>query len=334
MKEYELIRNMAGAFPRSALQKNELFECDAEIVEIGASLWGLTMDDFSPAEDLFTSEDPVRLGSNLAVATLSDLFAAGAEPTFFMHSVSLPRHVERGFVDGLMDGIQTTLGRIPCALCGGDMGTTDPWRYCGFAMGPIRSGRPLTRRLPQEQQTLWVTGKLGDANLAALQKTQTPQFELRIKEAELIRSYATGCIDTSGGLFDALWILHDQNPSLRFDIRIDDIPIAAGIEQAATAMGFPKEASLLGGAGEYELLFAIPESNTANARSALSAIEATCIGTTNQHDQGAIYLHRHDGLEKIMTEAPPCPRAAATTEKHVQEVMAMAHHLFGTRKRQ
>jgi thiamine-monophosphate kinase len=329
MKEYELIRNIAGAFPRSNCQRNELFECDAEIVQIGDNLWGLTMDDFSPAEDLFTSEDPVKLGANLAVATLSDLLAAGAEPKFFMHSVSLPRSVEREFVDGLMEGIRTVLGSLNCAMCGGDVGTADPWRFCGFAMGPISSDRPLTRRLPQEQQTLWVTGKLGDANLAALQETPTPQFELRIKEAELIRSYATGCIDTSGGLFDALWILHEQNPELRFDVRMNDIPMAEGIDHAAAVKGFPMESALLGGAGEYELLFAIPEAPTSDLWDRFSSIQATCIGTTRQDPEPGIHLHRRDGVPRIMTDPPPCPRAAANIEEHVQEVMTMVHHFFG-----
>ncbi len=334
MKEYELIRNIAGVFPRSKCQRNELFECDAEIVQIGDDLWGLTMDDFSPAEDLFTSEDPVRLGANLAVATLSDLLAAGAEPKFFMHSVSLPRSVEREFVDGLMEGIRTVLGSLNCAMCGGDVGTACPWRFCGFGMGPISSAHPLTRRLPQEPQALWVTGSLGDANLAALQKTQTPQFELRSKEAALIRSYATGCIDTSGGLFDALWLLHEQNPKLRFDVRMNDIPIAEGIDHAAATKGFPMESALLGGAGEYELLFATPETSASEIRDRLSSIDATCIGTIGQDPQAGIHLHRRDGLEKILTKAPPCPRAAANAEEHVQEVMVMAHHLFGTSERQ
>jgi len=328
MKEYDLIRNIAKSFPRDKFPRDNLFECDAEIIRIGEHFWGLTMDEFSPAEDLFTAEDPACLGANLAVATLSDLLAAGAEPKFFMQSISLPGNVEQKFVEGIMEGIRTILSSLDCTLCGGDVGTADPWRFCGFGMGPINFGRPITHRLSLERQTLWVTGALGDANLAALQKTSTPRFELRNKEAKLIRSRATGCIDTSGGFFDALWILHEQNPELRFDLRINDIPFAHGINSAASTMNFPMEAALLGGAGEYELLFAIPEKAEKEIKDSLSSVNATCIGTISNDPEAGIHLLRRNGSKKIMTEPPPCPRAVSNTEEYTREVMAMARHLF------
>jgi thiamine-monophosphate kinase len=328
MREHDLIMNIATAFPRSDRQKNALFECDSEIIQIGDSLWGLSMDEFSPEEDLFTSENPVRLGKNLAIATLSDLLAAGAEPQFFMHSVSLPVNVERQFVDGVMEGIRTILDSLNCAMCGGDVGTADPWRFCGFGMGPIRSPKPLTHLLPREPQTLWITGTLGDANLAALQNTPTPAFELRNREADVIRSYATACIDTSGGLLDALWLFHEQNPALRFDIRLNEVPIAEDVIQAANTMGFPVESALLGGAGEYELLFAVPETSVPRLNSNLHSIGATCIGSTRQDAKPGIHLHRNDGLQRLMVEPPPCPRAAATIQDHVQDVLTMARQLF------
>lgn len=328
MREHDLIRNIAASFPRSDRQKNALFECDSEIIQIGESLWGLSMDEFSPDEDLFTSESPVRLGRNLTVATLSDLLAAGAEPEFFMHSICLPTSVERQFVDGLMEGIRTILDINNCAMCGGDVGTADPWRFCGFGMGPVVSDQPLTHRLPGESQTLWITGTLGDANLAALQGSAMPEFELRHKEAGVIRSCASACIDTSGGLMDALWLLHEQNPALAFDVRLDDVPIAESVVQAAKTMGFPVEAALLGGAGEYELLFAVPEASVSALDSDLRSIGASCIGSTRQDAQPGMHLYRNDGLKRMMVDPPPCPRAVANSQEHIQEVLAMAQKLF------
>mgnify|MGYP006290198547 FL=1 len=333
MREHDLIKSIAESFARSDCQKNALFECDSEIIQIGKSLWGLSMDEFSPEEDLFTSESPVRLGRNLAVATLSDLLAAGAEPRFFMHSVSFPAGVEREFVDGLMEGIRTILDSLNCAMCGGDVGTADLWRFCGFGMGPITSDQPLTHRLPGEPQTLWTTGTLGDANLAALQNTATPEFELRLKESDLINSCASACIDTSGGLMDALWLLHEQNPSLRFDVRLDDVPIAKGAVQAAKAMGFPVESALLGGAGEYELLFAVPEAAVSELNNDLYSIGAACIGSTREDQPPGMHLSRNDGLQRLMTDPPPCPRAVANSQEHVREVLTMARKLFGISER-
>lgn len=321
---------MARSFVRSDRQRNALFECDSEIILIGEALWGLSMDEFSPEEDLFTCENPVRLGNNLAIATLSDLLAAGAEPQFFMQSVSLPKGVEADFVDGLMAGVRSVLNRLDCALCGGDVGTADPWRFCGFGMGPVRSIRPLTHRLSDPPHTLWITGTLGDANLAALQNAPTPAFELRNSEAGVIRSHASACVDTSGGFLDALWLLHKQNPTLRFDIRLDDVPMAADVLKAAKSMGFPAESALLGGAGEYELLFAVPQTADSKFRENALADSFTCIGATRKDADAGIRLCRPGGPPIKMDEAPPCPRSAATIKEHVHEVMAMANHLFRT----
>ena len=94
-------------------------------------------------------------------------------------------------------------------------------------------------------------------------------------------------------------------------------------------MGIPAEAALLGGAGEYELLFTIPETATMEIKDSLSSADAKCVGTIRQNRESGIHLHCCDGSKKIMTEPPPCPRSAANTEEHVRQVMAMANHLFG-----
>ncbi len=329
MTEYELIQSMAAKFPRSPDQSNRLFECDAEIVRIGDAVWGMTMDDFSPEEDLFTSATPVTLGANLAVATLSDLLAAGVEPRFFMHAISLPRHRPDGFAEGLTDGIRDVLSRAGCFLCGGDLGAADTWRYVGFAMGPVAARQPLTRKLPAAPQTLWVTGCLGDANRSALTNEPTPAFELRMAEAALIRRHATGCIDTSGGLMDAVWLLHRCSPGLCINLHADAIPLAPGLTNLAALAGIPAEAALVGGAGEYELLFALPAEQDAAARRELEAAGMTAIGAITPDPANTVHVHRHGRRIGTMTTPPPCPRAAANLPAHIREVALFAAGLFG-----
>ncbi len=325
MKEYDLIKHIAMNFQRSREQHNDLFECDAEIITIGNQKWGLSMDDFSPEEDLFTSEDPVLLGANLIIATLSDLLASSVEPRFFMQSVSLPRTAEKEFVERLMEGVRTTLDQASCFMCGGDMGTANSWRFCGLGMGPVISNKPLTHRIPMESHTLWVTGSLGDANLAALQKTATPPFELRLKEAEKIRKFATACIDTSGGFFDAVWILNEQNPHMQFEVDLKNMPLAEGLSEVSNRLGFPPESALLGGAGEYELLFAVP---AGLAVEELLSTGMTPVGTVRQGDDKGVNLHCINGSKKKMMQPPPCPRDAIDIEEHIQRVMEMSFNLF------
>ncbi|MDD3276063.1 MAG: AIR synthase related protein [Kiritimatiellales bacterium] len=328
MTEYELIRAIATNFPRSKQQLNGLFECDAELIRIGGQIWGLSMDEFSPEEDFFTSDQPKILGANLAVATLSDLFAAGVEPRFFMHSLSVPKNVSPSFLESLTAGMKSTLGRADCFLCGGDLGTSETWRYCGFAMGPVSTATPITRKLADTSKTLWITGQLGDANLAVLNKTSTPAFELRLREAKLIRKYATGCIDTSGGLMDALWTLHRLNPHLQINLHVEKIPFAHELRECALPPGIPLEAALVGGAGEYELLFATPSDLSSSARTELESMDMTAIADLYINTPHDLLICRNNKAIRTMTTPPPCPREIGSLTEYVHAVASFATTLF------
>lgn len=325
MNEYELIRRLAGRFPRCEAQENGLFGCDAEIVNIGGQRWGMTIDEFTPEEDRFSAEDPVRLGWNLAAATLSDLLAAGVAPQFFLSALSLPRAVDPRMADGVAAGVAAVLAEAGCAHCGGDLGTADPWRFTGFAMGPLAAPRPLLHCVPSEPQALCLTGTAGDLNLAAFRNSSTPLIELRLAEAALARKYGTACIDTSGGFLDALWILHEQSPNLRFAVDSAAIPVAPEARAFAAQAGVPLEAVLIGGAGEYELLFTVPAAVLDQARPELAAAGISVVGSVAPGAAGVVW--QAGGVNRPVCGPPPCPRAAASAEEHARAAIRMAEGL-------
>jgi thiamine-monophosphate kinase len=329
MNESEFIRLIASRFPRCPRQGNGLFACDAEIVPIGGRDWALSLDDFSPEEDLFTLAEPETLGHNLAVATLSDLLAAGAEPAFFMHAVSLPRETGADTVRALSDGIAAVLAQAGCFLVGGDTGMSATWRYCGYAMGPVAAPRPLTRILPALPQELWVTGRLGDANLAAFRQAPPPRFELRLAEARALWPRATACMDTSGGLMDALWTFRTLNPGLRLSVDVGAVPMDPAVAAFASASGFPAGAAWLGGAGEYELLAAAPADLDAAVRAEWLRLGLTRIGAAEPDPAGGLRLCFKNGNTRDVAGPPPDARAAATVADHAREVMERAAALFG-----
>jgi len=328
MTESEIIRAISEKFPRSNQQLNGLFECDSELIRVGDQIWGMSMDEFSPEEDFFTSDSPEVLGANLVVATLSDLFAAGVEPRFFMHSLSISKNPCSSFLNSLTKGIQSTLERANCFLCGGDFGTSDPWHYCGFAMGPVGSANPITRKLSDTSRTLWITGQLGDANWAVLNQTATPAFELRIREAELVRKYATGCIDTSGGLLDALWTLHLLNPHMQFHLHTEKIPMAKELLTGTLPDGIPVEAALVGGAGEYELLFATSGNLSAASRTELESMGITAIADLSINTEPGIFICGNKRVIRAMTNPVPCPRGIGSITEYIHMVSRFAANLF------
>ncbi len=329
MNEIDTIRRIAARFRRSGDQVNAPFESDAEFVRLGSQLWGLTIDEFSPAEDLFTAENPRRLGANLAAATLSDLLAAGVEPRFFLHALGLPRAADPEFVDGLSTGLAVALEEAGCALAGGDLGVADPWHFTGFAMGPVASPAPLTRRLTGAPQTLWVSGPLGDLNAAAFSGAPTPAIELRAAAASAARGVSLAGIDTSGGLADALWMLHLASPGVRIEVHPDSVPFAPGVREACAAAGIPPEAALFGGAGEYELLFAVPDPLPEDAAGRLRSAGLTPIGRARASagGTGVVWVAR-DGRDLPLREPPPCPRSARDARDHARQAVEAAARLL------
>lgn len=313
MREFDLIRQLAACFRRSPRQRNALFTCDAEIVELGCGLWGGSTDAFSPDEDCFGSTDPERIGRNIAVATLSDLFAAGCRPSFYLHSLDLPPDGE-DFGVHLCQGIAAVLDACDAFMLGGDLGCGTAWRCSATAFGPVARAEPLTRLLPPREQALYVTGSLGDANAAALQNLVPPAFELRLAAAEALRRQASACIDTSDGLLNAVWQWRDVNAGFRFEIDPRAIPYAPEALAAAQRFGLPPPAFLLGGAGEYELLFAAdPEADVP---------DATRIGTVGPDNAGGIFLG-----SRQLRASPPDPRAFSDRNAYLAAIVSCLHTL-------
>ncbi len=308
MHETELIRKLATAFRRSPQQRNALFTCDAEIAEIGGRLWGITTDAFSPEEDCFGSENPERIGRNIAVATLSDLLAAGCLPQFYLHCLDVPPDGDE-FAWRLSQGVAEILDAGGTFMLGGDLGCGPTWRCAATALGPVARPEPLARLLPPRGQALYVTGTLGDANAAALQHLEPPEFELRLTEAEQIRRVASACIDTSDGLLSAVWQWHAVNPGYRFDLDPASIPYAPQALEAAGRFNFPPAAFLMGGAGEYELLFA--------ADADLSVPDATRIGTVTPDPAGRISFGARE-----LRAPPPDPRAFPDRQSYLAAIVS------------
>lgn len=279
MREYELIKNLFG-------DTKDLFKSDAQLIEISGENWGITCDDFSLTEDLFTDKDPYLLGSNLVVATLSDLYATGCTPSFYEHSIVFPKNRNYKWCEGLADGIKDILRQVGCILVGGDTGRGNELRYTGIALG--KQERKISRIFPKIVQNLYVTGNLGDANEAIVKFKPTPRFELRT-----LPECALSAIDTSGGFVDALWILHKLNQD--FKIEIENPP--------CNDINY-----LFGGAGEYELLFTTNE----------KCSDAIKIGRVIPNDKGVFI----NGVE--LTTAPPDPRAYKFMPFYILDVIKSA----------
>lgn len=229
----------------SAIHGTRPFAADGEI--FGDMIF--TMDSFSPDEDFFNFTPPGIIGHNMAAAVISDLLACGIKGEFLINSWNIDSALPQSFYEECACGIEKVLRHYGLSCIGGDLGSASPWLWSAAAGGKITIPAPVRRiasaKVPFD---LYATGSFGDANHAAFFKRPMPEIELRPP----VPQEALFATDSSGGFLDAIENFRRVNPDLT--LRLEYFPIAA-----AEPLPFPKEFLLIGGVGEYELLYALPK---------------------------------------------------------------------------
>lgn len=264
-REKELIEVINQHMPRSSSQVNKLFESDSEIVTYHGQGLLYNIDEFSE-EDLLREDDPYILGWNMAVGSISDILASGGIPRFYAHSMIIRDTWTKDYVEKLSLGIAQVLKAAGGAFLGGDFGVSKTWRYTGSVIGDLE-GQALLRSGAKIGDGIYITGRIGRGNVEAALKLYEQNllvksfigrwknfFQLRSKEAELIREYSCCCIDTSDGVFNALGIISEMSGT---GFIVGSLPyVKSGLILAKT-LNLPKEVLFLGECGEYELLFTL-----------------------------------------------------------------------------
>lgn len=254
MKERELIEKLTELMPKTSQQKNRLFESDSEVLSFAGENMLFTTDEFS-SEDMFIEKDPYILGHNIAVGAISDIYASGGVPMFYAHSLTINKLFNKKFLENFHKGVADVLKTAGAAFIGGDFGSAEEWRCCASVIGV--SERPVLRSGAKPGDNIYITGKVGGGNLQAAARIYNVdavkiKFKLRKDEAEIIQQFATSCMDTSDGVFNAI-----NTISLMSGIGFElfNIPYIKTGMIAAKLLGLPKEMLFLCECGEYELLF-------------------------------------------------------------------------------
>lgn len=269
MNEKDLINLVASLMPKSDVQENSLYECDCEIVNLGDRKLLVNIDEFSH-EDYFREHDAYALGRNMALGSISDIYAAGGRPTFYLHSMVVCDCWDEKYIRGMSQGISDVLKEAGVAFLGGDMGKSKCWRYTGTVIGE-HDGEPLKRSGARDGDAIYITGEVGAGNLEAFLNLYSDNpliskaakglkvlFNLRQREAMLINKYATACTDTSDGAYNGIKNLCNMSKT---GFLLRDIPyMKTGIILSKIA-SIPKTLMFLGECGEYELLFTVKESD-------------------------------------------------------------------------
>jgi len=204
------------------------------------------------------------VGYKALAVNLSDLAAMGAQPDWFVCSLSVPRAFGQSEVKQLAVGMSLIARRHRIRLIGGNFSAASELSISITAAGNLRGARALTRSGGRAGDWLYVSGTLGEARLGLdlLRKGKRTGAALRqlrphprVRLGILASAYARAGIDISDGFAQDLSHLCLAS-SLAAQVEVDRLPIGPSLK------ALPRRKQLefaLAGGEDYELILAVPQ---------------------------------------------------------------------------
>ena len=245
VNEKDIITKINALMPRSPLQENKVFESDSEVIKAGDGYQLFNIDEFSH-EDRFCEKNGYDLGWNIAVGTLSDIYASNGVPEYFGCSLTLNKIFNEKYTLDFAHGIADVLRQENVSFIGGDMSRSLEWRAACFAVGS--SAQPIKRSGAQAGDNIYISGEVGAGNLMAV------GVPCRFTSRKIPEG-VTACIDTSDGVWNGINTIADES-GVGFEL-FDVLYIEKGVE-ICRKLRLPKELMFFCECGEYELLFTSP----------------------------------------------------------------------------
>ncbi|MBZ0221054.1 MAG: thiamine-phosphate kinase [Candidatus Methylomirabilis sp.] len=223
---------------------------------------------------------PRLLGRKALSISLSDIAAMGGEPLFFLVSIALPPDTDKGFVDGLYDGLGDAGGKSKCLLIGGNTAKSRHGITVSTTVfGEAPANEVAYRKGARAGDLVFVTGELGSSALGlwalgargkaaakgpyrgSVAKHLDPEPRLTAGKALAASGLASSMMDLSDGLALDLKRLCIESGRAAV-VNISSLPASKELQKFGRQAGRRRmfEFALTGGE-DYELLFTSPESN-------------------------------------------------------------------------
>lgn len=315
MGEFDLIKRFfTRPTPRAVLGVGD----DCALLQPRSGMhMAISTDMLVSGRHFFADVDPRALGHKALAVNLSDLAACGATPLAFTLALSLPE-ADPAWLAPFAEGMLALADAHGCELIGGDT-TKGPLNICITVFGEVPHGQALLRSGAQAGDDIYVSGTLGDANLAlahllrqregapdsaqafitlhpddltaAIARLEWPTPRIALGTA--LRGIATAAADISDGLLGDLGhILESSGVGATLDTAGAFTLMAAHHGSAQSAALLATNAMrpavlrhVLSGGDDYELVFTAPASLAAAVQAAAvaSSTPVTRIGQIDAH---------------------------------------------------
>jgi thiamine-monophosphate kinase len=289
---------------------------DAAILRLsGRADWAVSCDAFLEGVHFLADLHPPESAGYKALArATSDLAAMGATPRYFLLSLALPAERTGAWLDHLLVGMRRAARHLGLRLVGGDTSCYPSVVLNITVLGEIERGRALLRSGARPGDLIYVSGRLGNAQLGlemlrrglahkpgvkqAVRTHLYPRIRIALGRWLARKSIGSAMMDISDGLSTDLTRLCEAS---KVGARIfeERVPQAVLPRLFAGPSGLPAldplEMALHGG-DDYELLFTVPPHRAGRLRAAPGARELHCIGEITRKKQ--IVLVEANGRER------------------------------------
>jgi len=248
----------------------------------------LTCDWFLEGSHFLRDQHPAdAVGWKCLARAVSDIAAMGGVPRCFLLSMALPPILTGKWLDAFLQGLKRAATELRCELAGGDTTRQEKVLINLTVVGEVGRGRALRRSGARAGDSLFVSGRLGEADAGLdelrrrkgvvrasnekLRKHLYPEPRLVLGEWLGKQQLATAAMDLSDGLStDLPRLCAASGVGARVDV--DSLPVVRDLNVARA-----RELALHGG-DDYELLFTVARKDVKQVPRALGGVKLTRIG--------------------------------------------------------
>jgi len=281
----------------------------AVLAPSGRTEWVLSCDAFLEGVHFLADRHPAdSVGFKSLARATSDLAAMGAAPRYFLLTMALPLRRTGEWLDGFLQGMARASRQLGIRLIGGDTKRHASVAISITVLGEIARGRAVTRAGARLGDIVYVSGKLGCAELglrmvkSGVLKRGKPGAG---SEISLLKQHLYPRIRMKLGA----WLAAHRIPSAMMDISdglstdLGRLCAASGVGARIWAERIPRvklpeaQAGLLErlkldplqlalhGGDDYELVFTVPRRKVKQLRNAPDFADLTAIGEIERDNQ-------------------------------------------------
>jgi len=274
-------RTTAGRLPRGGVRLG-IGDDAAVVVPRRNTDLVLTCDAFLEGVHFLPDRHPPdSVGYKSLARATSDIAAMGGTPRFFLLTLALPQHLPGQWLTGFLRGMRRAALQLGANLIGGDTTRFPSVSISITVLGEIAAGRAITRSGARPGDLIYVTGKLGCAQLGLeiirncpisevkrvirshsqlLEQHLYPQIRVGLGGWLAKRRIASAMVDISDGLStDLSHLCAASGVGARvWADRIPRIEIPPSQSRLARQRKLDPLQMALHGGDDYELLFTVP----------------------------------------------------------------------------